>query len=99
MVIAPLSSSVTAFILEMQPLLKSLSESFDGAQDERREFDITDDFPFMLRYSKHSGTFFSHLLGLLNAYFISNQTIVKPLSRQSKSIARAFGEKREVVDY
>jgi hypothetical protein len=30
-------------------LLKNLSESFDGAQDERRGFDIVDDFPFMLR--------------------------------------------------
>jgi hypothetical protein len=35
-------------------LLKNLSESFDGAQDERRRFDIVDDFPFMLRFSKHS---------------------------------------------
>jgi hypothetical protein len=26
-----------------------LSESFDGAQDERRDFDIIEDFPFMLR--------------------------------------------------
>jgi len=35
-------------------LLKNLSESFDGAQDERRGFDIVDVFPFMLRLSKHS---------------------------------------------
>jgi hypothetical protein len=35
-------------------LLKNLSESFDGAQDERRGFDIVNDFPFMLRFSKHS---------------------------------------------
>jgi hypothetical protein len=34
-----------------------LSESFDGAQDERRGIDIIDDFPFMLRFSKHSGPF------------------------------------------
>jgi hypothetical protein len=38
-------------------LLKTLSESFDGAQDERRDFDIIDDFPFMLRPSKHSEPF------------------------------------------
>jgi hypothetical protein len=37
-------------------LLKNLSESFDGAQDERRGFDI-DDYPFMLRFSKHSNLF------------------------------------------
>jgi hypothetical protein len=35
-------------------LLKHLSESFDGAQDERRGFDIVDVVPFMLRHSKHS---------------------------------------------
>ncbi len=35
------------------------SESFDVAQDERREIDIVDDFPSMLRFSKHSGSFFS----------------------------------------
>ena len=29
-------------------LLKNFSESFDGAQDERRGFDIIEDFPFML---------------------------------------------------
>ena len=39
-----------------------LSESFDGAQDERRSFDIIEDFPFMLRLSKHSESFFSNLL-------------------------------------
>jgi hypothetical protein len=38
---------------------KTLSESFDQAQDERRAFDITEDFPFMLRLSKHSEPFFS----------------------------------------
>ena len=31
-----------------------LSESFDGAQDERRGVNIIVDFPFMLRISKHS---------------------------------------------
>jgi hypothetical protein len=35
-------------------LLKNPSESFEGAQDERRGFDIVDDYPFMLRFSKHS---------------------------------------------
>jgi hypothetical protein len=35
------------------------------AQDERREFDIVDDFPFMLRVSKHSEPFFSNLLSLV----------------------------------
>jgi hypothetical protein len=35
------------------------SESFDVAQDERREIDIVDDFPSLLRFSKHSGSFFS----------------------------------------
>jgi hypothetical protein len=35
-------------------LLKNLSESFDGAQDERRGFDENETFPFMLRLSKHS---------------------------------------------
>jgi hypothetical protein len=39
-------------------LLKTLSESFDGAQDERRRIDMIDDFPFMLRVSKHSENFF-----------------------------------------
>jgi hypothetical protein len=41
---------------------KTLSESFDEAQDERRDFDIIEDFPFMLRPSKHSEPFFSNLL-------------------------------------
>jgi hypothetical protein len=41
-------------------LLKNLSESFDGAQDERRGFDIIEDFPFML--SKHSEPLFSNPL-------------------------------------
>jgi hypothetical protein len=39
-----------------------MSESFDGAQDERRGFDIIEDFPFMLRLSKHSEPLFSNLL-------------------------------------
>jgi hypothetical protein len=33
------------------------------AQDKRRGFEIVDDFPFMLRHSKHSEPFFSSLLG------------------------------------
>ena len=41
---------------------KTPSESFDGAQDERRNFEIIEDFPFMLRRSKHSVPFFSNLL-------------------------------------
>jgi hypothetical protein len=32
------------------------------AQDERTGIDFIDDFPFMLRYSKHSEPFFSNLL-------------------------------------
>jgi len=35
-------------------MLKSLSESFDGPQDERRGFDIIEDLPFMLRLAKYS---------------------------------------------
>jgi len=38
-------------------MLKTISESFDEAQDERRAFDIIEDFPFMLRLSKHSEPF------------------------------------------
>jgi hypothetical protein len=44
-------------------VLKNSVESFDGAQDERRNFEIIEDFPFMLRRSKHSVPFFSNLLG------------------------------------
>jgi hypothetical protein len=44
-------------------LLRTLSESFDVAQDDRRGFVIDDYFPFMLRASKHSEPFFSNLLG------------------------------------
>jgi hypothetical protein len=33
---------------------KPFLESFDGAQDERRGLHDVDDFPFMLRLSKHS---------------------------------------------
>jgi hypothetical protein len=36
------------------------------AQDKRRGFEIVDDFPFMLRHSKHSEPFFSSLLGVLS---------------------------------
>jgi hypothetical protein len=35
-------------------MLKTLSESFDEAQDERTAYDIIEDVPFMLRFSKHS---------------------------------------------
>jgi hypothetical protein len=38
------------------------------AQDERRGFEIVDDFPFMLRHSKHSEPFFRSLLVTLR-YF------------------------------
>ena len=34
-------------------------------QDERRGFEIIDDFPFMLRHSKHSGSSLSRLLASL----------------------------------
>ncbi len=37
------------------------------AQDERRGFEIVDDFPFMLRVSKHSEPFFSNLLVISSA--------------------------------
>jgi len=46
-------------------LLKTLSESFDMAQDERRGFEIIDDFPFMLKLSKHSDSSLSRLLASL----------------------------------
>jgi hypothetical protein len=39
-------------------MLKALSESFDKLQDERTPLDIIEDFPFMLRLSKHSEPFF-----------------------------------------
>jgi hypothetical protein len=39
-------------------MLKALSESFDKVQDERTPLDIIEDFPFMLRLSKHSRTLF-----------------------------------------
>ena len=42
---------------------EKLLQSFAVAQDERRGDDIIDVFPFMLRYSRHSGPFFSTLLG------------------------------------
>ena len=35
-------------------LENTLSDSFDISQDERRGVEIVDDFPFMLRVSKHS---------------------------------------------
>jgi hypothetical protein len=36
---------------------ETVSESFDKAQDERKVSDIAQDFPFMLRLSKHSEVF------------------------------------------
>ena len=38
------------------------SESFDGAQDGRRRFDIIDFFPFMLTALEACQRFFSNLL-------------------------------------
>jgi hypothetical protein len=37
------------------------------AQDERRGFEIVDDFPFLLRVSKHSEPFFSNLLVVISS--------------------------------
>src|SRR5262249_16014858 len=48
-----------------------LSESFDGAQDERRSFDIIEDFPFMLRVSKHSEAFFRNLASAVAAPWVA----------------------------
>ena len=45
--------------------LKTFSDFFDMTQDERREFEIIDDFPFMLRHSKHSDCSLSRLLASL----------------------------------
>jgi hypothetical protein len=36
------------------------------AQDERRGFERVDNFPFMLRHSKHSEPFFSSLVGKIS---------------------------------
>src|SRR5262249_51050579 len=44
---------------------KLFSESFDGAQDERRIAEMIEKFPFMLRFSKHSESF-STACGTLN---------------------------------
>jgi hypothetical protein len=44
---------------EISRLLKTLSESFDVAQDERRGFEIVDEFPFMLRGSRSIPNHFS----------------------------------------
>jgi hypothetical protein len=51
----------------------------DVAQDERRGFDIVDDFPFMLRHSKHSESFFSSLLAfhLFEAQLYASLTTLK----------------------
>jgi len=50
--------------MEASRLLKTISESFDTAQDERLGigFHLTV-FPFMLRCSKHSELSFCNLLG------------------------------------
>jgi hypothetical protein len=41
------------------------------AQDERRGFEIVEGFPFMLRLSKHSESFFSTLLAAFARTIIS----------------------------
>jgi hypothetical protein len=48
--------------LSLAGLLKTLSESFDSAQDERLSLISLRIFPFMLRLSKHSEPFFSNSL-------------------------------------
>ena len=48
--------------LSLAGLLKTLSESFDCAQDERLSLISLRIFPFMLRLSKHSEPFFSNSL-------------------------------------
>jgi len=59
-------------------LLKNLSSaSFDVTQDEWRGFEIVDDFPFMLRVSKHPEAFFSNLL-------------VKSLGAHCRNLGREF---------
>jgi hypothetical protein len=45
-------------------LLRTLSESFDGAQDERRDFEIIGDFSFMLSIVEAFIGFFSAESGL-----------------------------------
>ena len=58
------------------------------AQGERRGFEIVDDFPFMLKVSKHSEPFFSNLLvtrpinatgGGLRTFCVRNEPIVSLL--------------------
>jgi hypothetical protein len=46
-------------------LLKNSLGVLRRTQDERRGFDIIDDFPFMLRPSKHSESFSTACLSLL----------------------------------
>ena len=55
---------------------ETLSESFDRAQDERTNSNIVEDFPFMLRFSKHSDRFFGNLLpnSLLNMMILDTKT-------------------------
>jgi len=48
--------------LSLAGLLKTLSESFHSAQDERWSLISLRIFPFMLGLSKHSETFFSNSL-------------------------------------
>ena len=48
--------------LSLAGLLKTLSESFDSAQDERWSLISLRIFPFMLRLAKHSETFCSNSL-------------------------------------
>jgi hypothetical protein len=44
-----------------QIIEKFFSESFDGAQDDRMIREMIEKFPFMLRFSKHSESFFNSL--------------------------------------
>ena len=57
-----------------------MSESFDGAQDERRGFDIIEYFPIILRLSKHSESFFSNLLDRS----LPNHSVVHTINQQSR---------------
>src|SRR5919106_1659645 len=52
-------------VLVLNRLLKNSLGVLRRAQDERRGFDIIDDFPSMLRLSKHSEPFSTACLSLL----------------------------------
>jgi len=52
-------------VFKVQQIVETLlSESFDVAQDERRS-EMIEQFPFMLRFSKHSESFFNSLSKLV----------------------------------